>query len=121
MSLLQELADYNNKPILGNQSDWFLFIYDHIADIRAKAKEVTVTAALMNQVEHSIPQLMRNQNVPSEYTWIVYLINDFASDLGFTRSRTGDRIVYMPDTTYITDLYNKYNSSSQVTNAARAS
>lgn len=120
MSLLSELAAYNNNTILGNDAGWRLFVLDHIENVRSNGTTLTITPALMSQCQNDLPRLLRSENISSVLDWVVYMLNDFQSDLDFVIPEIGRRTIYVPDLSYMQDLYQSYQRSLLVTAGSRA-
>lgn len=115
MSLLQDLVTMIQRPLAGNDADWYQFVLDHVPSLRKSSKIITVTPDLLGQVEYNIPRLLRSQSISTDLEWIVYLLNSFSSDLGFTTDQGKSMTIYVPTQSAVEDLYSDYQTSKQVT------
>lgn len=113
MSLLSDLKVLANNVYDDDNGPWRVYVIDHLEMIRARAKTVVVDSTYIDKFRYDIEWFLREQSVSEEFSWIFRLLNDIPSGLSFK----DPGMYYLPPTTYIDELHESYQGTSQVRTA----
>lgn len=108
MSLIALLSNRVKNTEL--KEDWVRFVKDHIEEIKARATIIDISPSLMNVVRYNLSRFLREQRIDTRHDWIVYLINEFNSDVDFIHRAQ----VLVPSPDHLESLAGLYASSNRV-------
>ena len=111
MHSLENILDNQITKIGPGNHAWKTFIQDHISYIRLKSTPVSVTENHANRLQDNIDQMFSEMGCDQKIIWIAKFINrlDIQSILNV------DDMVLIPDTSLITSMYSKFNTSKKLT------
>ena len=91
--------------------DWVVFITDHKLSILNNSIPVYMTDADRDRYRHKFDHYLRNYECEATIRWIAVFINDLSMYEDFTNKA----VIFLPDRTYITNLYREYRTSKNMT------
>ena len=111
MHSLTDIMDSRTTKLGPGDRAWKTFIQDHIQYIRSKSTAVSVTENHANRLQDNISQMLSEMGCDQKIIWVAKLINriDLRSILNV------DDIVLIPDTSLLSSMYSKFNTSRKVT------
>lgn len=109
MGLITDLNTELNDVYMDDNGAWRQFVIDHLAYIQANASRVYPDATVMQKYRYDVKRYMLYNTTLASMGWIFLLVNGLSSERDFTESQ----IYYLPDYSYIDELYHTYLTTSQ--------
>ena len=109
MTLRADLTTAASDKYLDDGGAWRQFVIDHIPFIQKNSKTVFPDGTVMQKYRYNVQWYMQYNVVPTSLGWIFLLINDLPSERDFYKSQ----VYYMPNDTYIDNLYHLYITTTK--------
>lgn len=116
MDLLAYLQTSKTSIYDDSDTDWVQFVKDHKLIIREQATVYSISVDKMSMVKYDLMRLISEISYPFGCMWMIYIINDFLSDITFVATDNNPFTLYVPDlSSSIPKLYTFYQSSKNST------
>ena len=110
-SLANRLKSRLSDPIFDNSNkSWYVFLSDHILTIRNGSKLIEISLEDKNTFKDRFQGFLRKVGIDQRLDWLILIINNLTNSSDFV---TRD-FLYVCDQMFITELYRKYKTSSQL-------
>lgn len=106
MALVDDLTAEVNTPMYSATPNWRQYLLDHIDVIRSKSPIYYPDPTVMARYRYDVRWYITDNGRPAVYDWIFLLVNDLPTEMDFCKSRN----YYMPETSYLIELYQQYQA-----------
>lgn len=90
-----------------DQGSWRQFVCDHLDYIAVRSRTYNIKPEVMELYKYDLPRFLKDRmSLHWDIGWIVVLLNDLGSELGF--SDYGNYVI--PSDTLISNLYHSYKT-----------